>query len=97
MKDLEIKETDIVTTVNSCDRKQNLTLMDDLVLELFLTVDSEGIDLILCSLVKGDDQYIQFGYWVLSELIDEAQTDKPIILLQQLAIRFGLAHKAKKF
>ncbi len=97
MKKLEIQESDIISTITSYDKRQSLRVADDLVLDFLLKVDSTGVGLLLCVQAKGEDDYVQFACWFLSDLIDEAQSDEPIIVLQQLAIKFGLTIRIGDF
>lgn len=91
MREFDISENDIVLTANSFDVEQSLNFDSDLTLKFLLKLEADkGIGLIVCAELKGTDIIVHAAYWILQELIEEAHTNEPLILLQQLAARFGV-------
>jgi len=73
--------------------KQVVTKIDDLELRFFVKRMFEPKDdycLLICTRSGSDDLLVNLAFRILPELVEEVKTLEPIILLQQLASKFGL-------
>jgi len=89
---LRITESQVIEAVTCPDECQNVSL-DDLELKFFLKKEHQqwGEDyLLVCSQYKNNCLFIDSAFYIPSEFIRELKTPEPVILLQQLALKFGL-------
>lgn len=84
---------DQVQQVITSPNEQQVAKFDDLELRFFVKkmLHPEGEHyLLICTRLEGGNLLVDLAFRILSELIEEAKMLKPIILLQQLALKFGL-------
>ena len=73
--------------------KQEVAKFDDLDLRFFVKKmpEPEGeYYLLVCTCLEGGNLVVGLAFRILPELVEEVKTLEPIILLQQLALKFGL-------
>ena len=82
-----------VQQVITSPNEQQVAKFDDLELRFFVKkmLYPEGEHyLLICTRLEGDNLLVDLAFRILSELVEEVKTLEPIILLQQLVLKFGL-------
>ena len=88
----QITEDQVKQVITSPD-KQQATKFDNLDLKFFVKEKLEPggkYYLLVCTHLKDSNFLVDLAFRILSELVEEVKTLEPIILLQQLALKFGL-------
>jgi hypothetical protein len=88
----QITEDQAKQAITSPDTKK-IVKIDDLDLRFFVKrmLEPEGeYCLLICTRSGSDDLLVNLAFRILPELVEELKTLEPIILLQQLASKFGL-------
>lgn len=89
---LQITDDQIKQIITNPDREQ-VVKSNNLELKFFVKrmVEPEGEHYFLvCTRSEGDNLLVDLAFIILPELVQEAKTLQPIILLQELALKFGL-------
>ena len=93
-KELQISRKDVIRTVTNPLRKQRI-LCDGLEILLFLQKEKESESYLLV-IGRHQDDAFHVGsscFKILPNLLEVAMSDEPVVLLQQLAISFGVPIK----
>ncbi|MCK4339465.1 MAG: hypothetical protein KAW87_05715, partial [Candidatus Cloacimonetes bacterium] len=88
----QITEDQAKQVITSPD-KQQATKFDNLDLKFFVKEKFEPggkYYLLVCTHLKDGNFLVDLAFRILSELVEEVKTLEPIVLLQQLALKFGL-------
>ncbi len=88
----QITEIQVEQTITSPNEKE-AAKFDELELRFFAKQMLQAGDkyyLLVCTRWDGSNLLVDLAFRIPAELVDEAKTLKPIILLQQLALKFGL-------
>ncbi|MBE0517104.1 MAG: hypothetical protein IBX41_06930, partial [Methanophagales archaeon] len=89
----QITEDQIQQSITSPDEQQ-VAKFDNLDLRFFVKrmIEPEGeCYLLTCTRLEDSNLLVDLAFRILPELVEEVKTQEPIILLQQLALKFGLA------
>jgi len=94
----QISETQVQQAITSPDEEE-AAKFDELEVRFFvkqmLQVGGKYC-LLVCTRWDGSNLFVDLAFRILTELTDEVKTLKPIILLQQLALKFGLTIRIGK-
>jgi len=88
----QITEDRVQQVITSPDEQQ-VANFDDLSLRFFVKriLEPQGEHyLLICTHSEGSNLIVDLAFRILPELVEEVKTLNPIILLQQLALKFGL-------
>ncbi|MCK4273324.1 MAG: hypothetical protein KAW90_00420 [Dehalococcoidales bacterium] len=88
----QIAEVQVQQAITS-PNEQEAVKLDELELRFFVKQMPQAGDkyyLLVCTRWDGSNLLVDLAFRIPAELVDEAKTLKPIILLQQLALKFGL-------
>lgn len=89
---LQIIEDQVRQVIANPDETETVKF-DDLELIFFIKklphLESENF-ILVCSHLKDENLLVDLAFRILPELVDEIKTIQPIILLQELALKFGL-------
>lgn len=89
----QITEYQVQQVITSPDEQQ-VANFEDLSLRFFIKriLEPQGQHylLLICTHLEGSNLIVDLAFRILPELVEEVKTLNPIILLQQLALKFGL-------
>lgn len=88
----QITEAQVQQAITS-PNEQEAVKFDELELRFFIKQmpqDGEKYYLLVCTRLDGSNLLVDLAFRIPTEFVDEAKTLKPFILLQQLALKFGL-------
>ena len=88
----QISETQVQQAITSPDEEE-AAKFDELEVRFFVRQMPQAggkYYLLVCTRWEGSNLFVDLAFRILTELVDEVKTLKPIILLQQLALKFGL-------
>jgi len=88
----QITEDQVQQAITNPDKRQ-VANFDDLSLRFFIKrmPEPQGEHyLLVCTRLEGSNLLVDLAFRILPELVEEVKTLNPIILLQQLALKFGL-------
>ncbi len=88
----QIAETHVEEAITSPNEKE-AAKFDELEVRFFVKQMLQAGDkyyLLVCTRWDGNSLLVDLAFRIPTELVDEAKTLKPIIILQQLALKFGL-------
>ncbi|MCD6100034.1 MAG: hypothetical protein J7K33_05560 [Candidatus Marinimicrobia bacterium] len=88
----QITEDQVQQVITSPDEQQ-VANFNDLSLRFFIKriLEPQGEHyLLVCTRLEGSNLLVDLAFRILPELVEEVKTLDPIILLQQLALKFGL-------